>query len=187
MEKKVLYFDEPGKANTDATLKLVRERAKELGINQVVVASSHGYTAKRAKAILGDTGVKIVAVSICASYEDAGWTMIPEEKSAVEALGITVLTGVHALGDDVSESFSGDAPNRIVRETLYRFCQGMKVAVEVALMAADAGAIDTSREAISVAGTGAGADTAIVIKPTFPRKFKELEIREVLAKPRRAA
>ncbi|MFH1140732.1 MAG: hypothetical protein V1724_03455, partial [Chloroflexota bacterium] len=89
MEKKILYFDEPGKANTDATLKLVRERAKELGINQVVVASSHGYTAKRAKAILGDTGVKIVAVSICASYQDVGWTMSPEEKSAVEALGIT--------------------------------------------------------------------------------------------------
>ena len=30
MEKKILYFDEPGKSNTDATLKLVRERAKEL-------------------------------------------------------------------------------------------------------------------------------------------------------------
>jgi hypothetical protein len=63
----------------------------------------------------------------------------------------------------------------------------MKVAVEIALMAADAGALDTSREAISVAGTGAGADTAIVIKPAFPRKFKEIEIREVLAKPRRAS
>jgi len=187
MEKKVLYFDESGKANTDATLKLVRERAKELGINQVVVASSHGYTAKRARAILGDAGVKIVAVSICASYQENGWVMTPEERRAVEALGITVVTGLHALGDDVSEAFSGDAPNRIVRETLYRFCQGMKVAVEIVLMAADAGAIDVSREAIAVAGTGAGADTAIVIKPAFPRKFKELEIRELLAKPRRAA
>ena len=187
MEKKILYFDEPGKSNTDATLKLVRERAKELDINQVVVASSHGYTAKRAKSILGDTGVKIVAVSICASYLEAGWTMSPEEKKTIEDMGITVLTSMHALGDDVNEAFNGDTPNRVVRETLYRFCQGMKVAVEIALMAADAGVIDTSREVVSVAGTSAGADTAIVIKPAFTRKFKELEIREILAKPRRAA
>lgn len=187
MEKKVLYFEKPGRTNTDATLKLVRERATELGIDQVVVASSHGYTAKRAKAILGDTGVKVVAVTICASYQDQGWTMSPEERKALESMGITVVTGIHALGDDVSEAFDEKAPNRIVRETLYRFCQGMKVAVEVALMAADAGAIDTSREAIAVAGTSAGADTAIVIKPAFPRKFKELEIREILAKPRQAA
>jgi hypothetical protein len=62
----------------------------------------------------------------------------------------------------------------------------MKVAVEVALMAADAGVIDTSREAIAVGGTNAGADTAIVVKPACTRKFKEFEIRELLAKPRQS-
>ena len=30
MEKRILYFDKPGKANTDATLMLVRERVEEL-------------------------------------------------------------------------------------------------------------------------------------------------------------
>jgi len=186
MEKKVLYFDRPGKANTDATLRLVRERAEELDIRQVVVASTHGHTARRARSILGDLGVKIVAVSICAGFEEEGWTMSPEERKALEEMGVTVLTTIHALGDDVNDAFSGDTPNRVVRETLYRFCQGMKVAVEVALMAADAGIIDTSREVISVGGTSEGADTAIVLKPAFPRKFKELEIREILAKPRQA-
>jgi len=130
--------------------------------------------------------VKIVAVSICAGFEEEGWTMSPEERKALEEMGVTVLTTIHALGDDVNDAFSGDTPNRVVRETLYRFCQGMKVAVEVALMAADAGIIDTSREVISVGGTSEGADTAIVLKPAFPRKFKELEIREILAKPRQA-
>ncbi len=186
MEKKILYFDRPGKANTDGTLRLARERAEELDVGQVVVASTHGYTAQRAKSIFGDLGVKIVAVSICASFDEKGWTMSPQERKALEDMGITVLTTMHALGDDVNDAFAGDTPNHIVRETLYRFCQGMKVAVEIALMAADAGVIDTSREVISVGGTGEGADTAVVLKPTFTRKFKDLEILEILAKPRQA-
>ena len=186
MERRILYFDRPGKVNTDDTLKLVRERVEELDIGQVVVASTHGYTAQKAKSVLGDLGVKIVAVSICASFDEEGWTMSREEKKALEDIGITVLTTMHALGDDVNDAFSGDTPNRIVRDTLYRFSQGMKVAVEISLMAADAGVIDTSREVVVVAGTGEGADTAIVLKPTFTRRFKDLEIREILAKPRQA-
>jgi hypothetical protein len=183
MEKKVLYFEKSGKENTDRVLRLARERAEELKIDQVVVASSHGHTAKRAKAILGDLGVKLVAVTICHGWASEGWTMSDKERKALEEMGITVLTGVHALGDDVNEAFGAQVPNVVVRDTLYRFCQGMKVAVEVALMAADAGVIDTSREAIAVGGTNAGADTAIVVKPACTRKFKEFEIRELLAKP----
>jgi len=75
----------------------------------------------------------------------------------------------------------------VVRETLYRFSQGMKVAVEIAVMAADAGLIDVSGEVISIGGTNEGADTAIVLKPAYARKFKELEIREIIAKPRSAS
>ena len=62
----------------------------------------------------------------------------------------------------------------------------MKVAVEVTVMAADAGLLDMTREVIAIAGTDEGADTALVLVPAYARKFKELEIREILAKPRRA-
>ena len=110
--------------------------------------------------------------------------MSPAERAALEELGITVLTSMHALGDDVNDVFGASTPNRIVRETLYRFSQGMKVAVEISLMAADAGMIDMSKEVIAVGGTDEGADTAIVIKPAYPRKFKDMEIREILAIPR---
>lgn len=50
----------------------------------------------------------------------------------------------------------------------------------------DAGLLDLSREVISIAGSGEGADTAIVLKPAYSRKFMDLEIREILAKPRMA-
>jgi len=186
MEAKILYFKEPGIENTDATLRMARERAEALGIAQVVVASSHGYTAKRAVEVFDGLDVEIIAVSICAAFEDKGWTMTDGERAKLEALGVTVLTGIHALGDDVSEAFELHSPNRIVRSTLYCFCQGMKVAVEVAIMAADAGLLDMSREVIAIAGTDEGADTALVLKPAYALKFKQLEIREILAKPRRA-
>jgi hypothetical protein len=40
------------------------------------------------------------------------------------------------------------------------------------------------QEVISIAGTGRGADTAIVCKPANPFNFKQLRILEILAKPR---
>ena len=182
------FFEKPGPHNTDAMLQVARERALALGIKQVVVASSHGDTARQAHALLAPDSVQIVAVSICHSYESQGWTMSAETKAELITLGVVVHTGIHALGDGVGSAFSdkygGRAPEEIVRDTLYRFSQGMKVAVECVLMAADAGLLDMDREVIAIAGTDSGADTAIVCRPAYPRTFHELEIREVLAKPR---
>jgi hypothetical protein len=113
-----------------------------------------------------------------------GWVMSDAERTVLEKQGIRVLTSTHTLGDDVNAAFGGTSPNLIVREALYTFCQGMKVAVEISLMAADAGLLDMSRELIAIAGTDEGADTAIVLKPTYSRNFKQLHIREILAKPR---
>ena len=184
MEKTILYFEKMGKSNTDATLKIARSRAEQLGIHQIVVASTHGYTAKRAKIAFDGLEVKIISVSISAGFEDEGWTMNETEREALLKLGIKVLTSGHTLGDDVNTALGVTTPNAIVRETLYTFCQGMKVAVEVALMAADAGLLDMTQEVIAIAGTGHGADTALVLYPAYSRKFQKLQIREILAKPR---
>ena len=184
MEKTILYFEKPGKVNTDETLAIARSRAEQLGIRQVVVASSHGYTAKRAKEVFDGLKVEIIAVSINASFDNEGWTMSDAERDALQKMGIKVLTSVHTLGDDVNFAFGVTAPNAVVRETLYTFGQGMKVVVEIALMAADAGLLDMSRDVISIAGTDSGADTAIVLRPAYSRTFKSLRIREILAKPR---
>jgi len=188
MELKTLIFEKAGKHNTDATLQIALERALALGIKQIVVASSHGYTARKAQALFAPQDIKVIAVHISHGWTDKGWTMSAEERTELEELGVTVYTGIHALGDGVGTAFSakygGRTPDEIVRDTLYRFSQGMKVAVEVLLMAADAGLLDMDQEVVAIAGTDEGADTAIVCKPAYPRKFHDLEIREVLAKPR---
>ena len=184
MELKTLVFDKAGKENTDATLLIVRERAEALGIKQVVIASSHGYTARRAHALLSPLGIKIVVVTISHGWEEKGWCMEPEVKAELEAMGMSVHTGIHALGDGVSTAFSdkhgGRAPEEIVRETLYAFCQGMKVAVECLLMAADAGLLDMTqrkelKELISVGAEAAGyvssCWTANMVQDLILRRF----------------
>lgn len=188
MELVTYCFEQPGPENTDATLRIALERARALGIRQVVVASSHGGTARRAQALFGPHGIRVVAVTIGHGWESNGWCMERETKEALRGEGVAVVTGIHALGDGVASAFSskhgGRSVDEIVRDTLYRFSQGMKVAVECALMAADAGELDTGEEAIAIAGSSSGADTAIVIKPAHARAFLDLEIREILAKPR---
>jgi hypothetical protein len=188
MEVVTLIFEDAGKHNTEATLRVAWERALALGIRQVVVASSHGTTAREAQALFASDGIQVIAVSICHGWESEGWTMAAETKDELQEMGVVVHTGIHALGDSVgsafSEKYGGRVPEEIVRDTLYRFSQGMKVAVECLLMAADAGLLDLGQEVIAIGGTDNGADTAIVCKPAYPRTFHELEIREILAKPR---
>jgi hypothetical protein len=186
VETRTLLFEKSGPGNTAATLEAALRRARELGIAQVVVASSHGGTALEAHKVFAGVA-RVVAVAISAGYANMGWSMTAGERSKLERAGVPVLTGLHALGDDVNDALGFVAPNRVVRTTLYRFCQGMKVAVEVVLMAAEAGLLDMEQEAVAIAGTGSGADTAIVVKPAFCRNFEDFEIREVLAKPRAAS
>jgi len=188
VEIKTIYFSKGGAANTDRTLEVAKERAKQLGIKDIVVASTHGGTALKAAKLFKDMKANVVAVTISDAFSKEGWVMTNEERKKLEAEGINVLTCSHALGDGVAASMAekhgGISMEQIVCQTLYRFSQGMKVSVEVALMAADAGLISTDREVIAIAGTGEGADTVIVVKPAYPRNFQEFEIREILAKPR---
>ncbi|MDQ1278812.1 MAG: uncharacterized protein QG670_72 [Thermoproteota archaeon] len=188
MEKNIIYFEKKGVSNTNRTIEAARKRAEELGIKDVVVASSHGGTALKVAEAFQKMKENIVAITISSSFGEEGWVMTEEERKKLIVKGIRVLTCLHSLGDNVSSAFieknGGTSIEEVVRETLYRFSQGMKVCVEIVMMAADAGLIDVDKEVIAIAGTGEGADTAVVVKPSYPRKFQSLEIREIIAKPR---
>jgi hypothetical protein len=68
--------------------------------------------------------------------------------------------------------------------TLRMFGQGMKVACEIAAMAADAGLVRVDEEVVSIGGTGRGADTAIVLQPSYVHRFFQTKVREIICKPR---
>ncbi|RLG91365.1 MAG: hypothetical protein DRO36_04365 [Candidatus Hecatellales archaeon] len=189
VNKKIVYvFSEPGKENTEKVIEAVKERVSEENIGWIVVASATGETGVKVAEAFRDTNVRIVVVAESAS-------MTPPKEEYVKKLkefGVPLLRGVHAFSG-VNESYNrlygGVSVSSVVAHTLRRFSQGVKVAVEVVLMAADAGLIPLDQEVISIAGTGRGADTALIIRPSTTSKFfdKEqgLEIREIIAMPRK--
>jgi uncharacterized protein len=57
------------------------------------------------------------------------------------------------------------------------------VAIEAALMAADAGLVRTDEDIISTGGSATGLDTAIVLQPVNASSFLDLKVREIICKP----
>ena len=62
MEEKIVYFEKPGVVNTEETLRLAVERAKDRGINKFVLASTRGDTARLAATRLKGSSITIVVI-----------------------------------------------------------------------------------------------------------------------------
>jgi len=186
MEAKITYFEKPGRENTEAVLGIAKQRAEELGIKTIVVATTEGNTAIKAVEIF--SGLKVIAVTHVTGFREPNIQECTEEnRRLVESKGGVVLTAAHAFGGisrAMRNKFNTYVTGDIVSNTLYIFGQGMKVACEIALMAADSGLIHTNEEIISIAGTDRGADTAVVLTPVNTHNFFNLKIKEILCKPR---
>ncbi len=186
----VVYFDRPGKENTDAVLDAVERRLKRTGIGHVVVASNSGETAFKAISRLAGSDVRIVVVTSHAGFSGEG--VVDMDDKAEERLtqsGVRVVRSSHALSGlerSVTRKLGGASRVEAISEALRSlFGQGLKVCVEVAVMAADNGAIPCGDlEVAVIGGTGEGADTACVIRPAHANAFFNLEVREIIAIPR---
>ena len=184
-----LYFDKPGKANTPNVIEAVKTKAAQLGIKHVVVSTTSGDTGVAFTRALKGTGVGVVSVTYHSGF--AGGDGVPitaANRKALERGRNKVLVASHALSGvarSVTKKFGGVSHVEIIAQTLKLFgCEGIKVAVEVAVMAADAGLVPTDREIIAAGGTGKGVDTAVVLKAAHMNNFFDLEIREIIAKAR---
>ncbi|MBI2860550.1 MAG: hypothetical protein HYX91_03465 [Chloroflexi bacterium] len=185
MESKIVYFDRPGQDNTDEVFRIVNQRAAETGIKTVVVASTRGATAVRAVDAL--PGLRVVIVSHAYGFREPDTEeFAAEHRTAVEGRGVPIITTAHTfagINRAVRNSFKTYLTADIMASTLRIFGEGMKVVCEVAMMAADSGLVRCDEDAISVAGTGKGLDTAIVLKPVNSHRFFDLKVREILCKP----
>jgi len=71
-----------------------------------------------------------------------------------------------------------------VDKTFEIFGAGTKIAIEAAILATDAGEVNNGEEIVSCAGTYKGLDTALIVKTTHSANFfRELEVKEIIAKP----
>jgi hypothetical protein len=200
MRKSITYFEEPGPQNTDAVIAAVKERISDGDIQNVVVASESGKTALALVEALRGMDVNVACVAPYPGYQHVlKRTWPPMEKairSRLDALGVRVLDQTPWIfGCTFDTAFLKDsAPATIVHKFLSRaFGFGVKTCIEVALIAAEAGALEWDKDAIAVAGTGwlgGGADAAIVVRPSpvyggaFLKNEGGLEVREILAMPR---
>jgi len=186
VKRKTVYFEKSGSQNTKALLKLVKEYAASAGIRDIVVASTGGETGVAASRLL--KGYNVVVVTHHSGFSELGVHELKEEhRKRIIENGAKIFTGTHALSSverAVRKKFGTVMPLEIMANTLRLMGEGTKVCVEITLMAADAGLIPVDRDVIAVAGTGKGADTALVIKPANASRFFDLKIREVIAKPR---
>ncbi len=181
------YFNRPGPKNTESVMKKVAERiTTSPEINNILVATCSGRTAMEAFNILGDS-VHIIAVTHVTGFRRPNFQELPKEmKVALEEKGIDVLTCQHAFGGvgrGIRNKLGTYQVDEIIAYTLRMFGQGTKVAIEIALMAADAGLVRTDEDIIAIGGTGKGADTALLLRPTNSFNIFDLKIKEILCKP----
>ncbi|HHY70255.1 MAG TPA: hypothetical protein GX519_01015 [Thermoanaerobacterales bacterium] len=180
-----MYFEKPGKQNTEKTLEVVKKAVKERGIKHVVVASCEGYTAKLLQQ--ANLGVNLVCVTHVAGFKAPGKMEMPEDvRRELTDSGIKVLTTTHALSGaerGISHKFGGAYPVEIMANTLRMLGQGTKVCVEIAIMALDAGLIPYNEDVIAVGGSSEGADTAAILRPAHASTIFDTWISEILCKP----
>lgn len=180
-----LLFDQPGPINTDQALAVLQDGLMRYGVKQAVVASTWGDTGLAAAKLLAGTGVNLVVVTHNAGFKTPGTVEMPHGvRDEIEALGAKVYTGTmpfRSIGVSIRDK-RGAAQEDIIANSLRLLGQGIKVCVEIALMASDAGLI-TPDDVLCVAGTARGADTVALIAPQSSNKLFQLKIRDILAKP----
>ena len=184
-EKPTTYFEATGEANTDKTLEVAKKRAEELGIKDIVVASTRGRAGVKAVEVF--EGYNVVVVTHSQGYREPGKQELTEEnREKIEAGGGKILTTGHAFAGvsrAMRRKFDTLGPAELVAHTLRMLGQGMKVVVECAAMAADSGMIPMDGDIISIGGTGRGADTAVVMKPAHISDLFSTYVKEIIAKP----
>ena len=180
MEEKIVYYEEPGPANTESTLRLAAERAEARGIKKVVLASTTGETARIAVKLWEKSGIEKIVV-IPHQYGFMFGQRFPAELvTELTEKGHAVHFGTMLFH---TENFYGMNTPTIMANLLRTFCQGMKVCVEIILMAVDGGHVDTGEEVIAVTGSGRGSDTAVVAIAAPSTRLPDLHITEIICKP----
>ncbi len=180
-----VYFERPGRENTEKTLKAAAKRSAELGVSNILVATTSGETGLLAADVFRGKNLVVVTHSTGFLKKDHQ-QLQPKMRAEIEKTGAKILTCQHAFGGvgrAVQRKWGTYELEELVAMTLRIFGQGAKVAVEIAMMAADAGLISTREPCVSIGGTSEGADTALLLMPVNAQEFFDMKICEILAKP----
>lgn len=162
--------------------------AKERNLD-ICLASTTGNTARSALEVISEinyTGKLVVVRNVCGFHKPGETDMDNNVYNELIEKGVTVITAAHTLSGcerGISKKYSGVYPVQIIADSLRMLGQGVKVCVEISLMANDAGAITYGKPIVCVAGSGSGADTICIVTPAYSASVLDTKINEIIEKP----
>lgn len=192
------FFEGPGAANTAKVTRAIRRRLREGDVKNVLVASESGQLALSLAKALAPASV------ICVTYDPATRHRYQKPELRKEELlrqGIVVVDTVpEPLGRELTfrnwweketVTLAGHGADLFWMTLICVGGHGLRTAVEIVFTAVEAGAIPVGERVISAAGTGWGADSALVMRASRfedavgDDPAKRMKIEEILAMPRR--
>ena len=195
--RNVFFFSKPGGNNTPQVIQAVRSRIREGDIMKILVASESGRLALEFKKELPEQMV------VCVTYDRETRRMYKKPellKKELAASGITIVDTVkepltRALvfrnwWERKNIALPGESADLFWMTLICVGGHGLRTAVEIVFMAVEAQVVRTGEKVLSVAGTGRGADSALVMKAS---KFEDavgrhplsrMKIEEILAMPK---
>lgn len=183
-----MYWDNPGSENTEGTLNLALERLEGSEIDDVVIASNTGETVEKFLEFAGGMELNLVCVTHHVGFrEPGGDEMEQDEREKLKNRDVEVLTTTHALAGvarSIKNEYGGLYPAEIMANALRMLSHGVKVSVEISIMALDAGLVPYGEEIMAIGGSGRGADTACIVRPGHSNQVFETDVLEVLCRPR---
>ena len=182
----MVTFETAGEINLEEVLKIAAENAEKYGIKKIIIPSVTGKSADRAFEIFKEKD--IIVVTHCFGFsEENSCEMSAEKREEMKGKAKSVITAAHSMGGmgrAVRKRFGTYQDDEIAAETLRIFGQGVKVAVECAMMACDSGDVRTDELVISCGGSAKGLDTAVILQPANTHNFFKIRVREILCKPK---
>lgn len=195
--KNTFYFNVCGQINTEETLKLAIQRAHELNIKKLVVASETGLSALKAADMLQNSGINLIVITSAASTKIENTIIgdlrigIPDKKiwDQLEKNRARIIRATDPLYNIGAAWEHKGVPTlaTIIRLCLKMISSGTAVCVTATLMATDNGILSEGEEVVAVAGSWIGLDTALVVRATNSvnmLKTGAMQIREIICKPR---
>jgi len=197
-KREVIFFEKPGPKNTMSVINVVKDRLGLGDLGEVIVPVTTGKTARMFSERLG----KLAEIKTISENE---LLSVYKERSLKHTKGGFLDELIHERLRDFDRTISKRLRREIfdiallpffgekwdaIKETLYIFGQGMKVAIEISIASVELGRTEPYVKVIAVGGTESGVDTAVVIRTAPQRqalgedKGKRLIVEEVLCMPR---